>query len=155
MKKLIAMGIATILATSFLFVGCTAKEEKPASTTAKKEEKTYQYYKAEEVKDIVEKNKSAIILDVQVKEDFDKHHIKGAIATYAYPTKTAEDTAKLDAVIPKIKDSKDPVVVVCPGGKGGATRAIDYLVGKGIDKSRFFILEKGQGGWPYENLLEK
>lgn len=153
MKKLIAMGIAAVLATSFLFVGCSAKEEK--QTSAQKEEKTYQYYKAEEVKDIVENNKPAIILDVQVKDDFDNHHIKGAIPTYAYPAKSAEDTAKLDSVIEKIKASKDPVVVVCPGGAGGATRSIDYLESKGIDKSRFFILEKGQKAWPFENLLEK
>lgn len=162
MKKILALILSTVLGLTLL-AGCSNKKEetsvnKEQTTTqeaAKEEKKEYQYYTADQVKDIVENNKPAILLDVQVKEDFDKHHIKGAIPTYAYPAKTDEDTAKLDSVLDKIKSSKDPVVVICPGGAGGATRSIDYLTKKGVDEKRFFILEKGQKGWTYNNLLEK
>lgn len=162
MKKALMMLVATVLTFSMLFVGCSSKNEGSNGNTegtkteaGKTEEKKYQYYTPEQVKDIVENNKPAILLDIQVKDDFDKHHIKGAIPTYAYPAKTAEDTAKLDTVLDKLNASKDPIVVICPGGAGGATRSIDYLKTKGVDASRLFILEKGQSKWPYDELLEK
>ena len=160
MKKILAMAMAMTLSMALVFTGCSSdkKEDtakKPQTEQKASEENKYQYYTADQVKDIVENNKPAIILDVQVKEDYDKHHIKGAIPTYAYPAKTAEDTAKLDASLDKLKASNDPIVVVCPGGAGGATRSIDYLKTKGIDENRLFILEKGQKEWPYDNLLEK
>ncbi|MEG0641791.1 MAG: rhodanese-like domain-containing protein, partial [Clostridium sp.] len=75
--------------------------------------------------------------------------------TYAYPAKTSQDTGKLDTVLDKLNASKDPIVVICPGGAGGATRSIDYLTSKGVDAKKLYILEKGQKGWKYDNLLEK
>jgi thiosulfate/3-mercaptopyruvate sulfurtransferase len=44
--------------------------------------------------------------------------------------------------------------VICPGGAGGAKRTIDYLESENIDGDRLFILENGQGKWPYEELLD-
>lgn len=159
-----------MLLSSLLFVGCsnssdentststeskTAMESTTSTETKEEAEVSYQYYSAEEVKSMVEKKEDMILLDIQVEEEFNEHHIEGAVATYAYPVKTDEDRAKLDAVLPDLESSKAPIVVICPGGAGGATRTIDYLTTKGIDPARLFILEKGQGGWPYDELLAK
>lgn len=160
MKKILTLALSMILTLSLVLVGCSSDKPKEASgekkeaTSTEKKDK-YQYYTADEVKDIVENNKPAILLDIQVEKEFNKNHIKGAIPTYAYPAKTAEDTAKLDSSIEKINASKDPIVVICPGGAGGATRSIDYLVKKGVDEKRLFILKDGQKKWPYDELLEK
>jgi thiosulfate/3-mercaptopyruvate sulfurtransferase len=47
------------------------------------------------------------------------------------------------------------VVIVCPRGGGGAKRAYDHLAGQGVTGGRLFILEQGQQGWPYPELLEQ
>lgn len=93
------------------------------------------------------------IVDIQVEDEFAAHHLPGAIATYAYPTKSSADTAKLDAVLPVLQADAKPILVVCPGGRGGATRTVDYLVGQGIDPRRLFILKDGQSGWTYPSLV--
>ena len=146
MKRLFAI-IMAISLSMLVFTGCSGGNDE-----AKKD---YQYYTAEEVKDSIEKNEDIILLDIQVKEEWDKHHIKGAIETNAYPVKTDEEKAKLDPVLPTIEGNGDPVVIVCPGGAGGAERTHAYLVEKGIDKDRLFILKDGQSKWPYDELLEK
>lgn len=138
--------ILIILALVLIVSGC-AKENTPT------DEKTYQYYTAEETKKFIEDGKDWIILDIQVEDEWNAHHIKGAIPTYAYPVKEDADRAKLEAVLPQLEGDKE-ILVVCPGGGGGATRTIDYLVSKGIDEKRFFILENGQSKWPYDELLE-
>ena len=114
----------------------------------------YNYISPEMLKGRIESGSSQVILDIQVKEQFDKHHIRGAMATYAYPVKTDAEKARLEAVYRQLASHSDPVVIVCPRGGGGATRTYDYLAAKGVDTGRLLILEKGQGGWPYEELLE-
>lgn len=94
------------------------------------------------------------LVDIQVEEEFAKHHITGATSTYAYPVKTDADKAKLQAVLGKIKADKAPVVVICPRGAGGATRTYDYLLSQGVAAERLFILEKGQEGWACPTLTE-
>jgi len=163
MKK-ITLIIASILALALFVTGCTAKPAEEANSgeaaqanaaAAVEEEKTYQYYTADQTKAAVENNEDIILLDIQVEDEWAAHHIKGAIPTHAYPVKTDEDTAKLDTVVSKLEGDQ-PIIVICPGGKGGATRTVDYLSGsKGIAAERLFILENGQGGWPYDELLEK
>ncbi len=93
------------------------------------------------------------LLDIQVEQEFNQQHIQGALATYAYPVKSASDRTKLDATIAQLQQTEDAVVIICPGGGGGAKRAHDYLLEQGIAKERLFILEKGQQGWPYPELL--
>ncbi|VTR65475.1 ThiF [Desulfosarcina cetonica] len=115
---------------------------------------SYEYITAEKVKTKLESNAPMHLVDIQVKEDFDQHHLPGAIATYSYPVKSQEDKAKLDAIIEKLQADDAPVVVVCPRGGGGAKRCYDYLSEKGIAKERLLILEKGQEGWPFEEFLE-
>lgn len=149
MKK-IGFVAAIVLALALVLGGCSKKAETPKTSG----EKTYQYYSAEKTKGAIEKGEKIILLDIQVKEEWDAHHIKGAIPTHAYPVKTDEEKAKLDKVLPKL-EGKQPIIVICPGGAGGATRTIDYLTTKGIKAERLFILENGQSKWPYSELLEK
>ena len=114
----------------------------------------YQYISAEDVKKNLAAQNPMTLVDIQVKEEFDQHHITGAAATYAYPVKSAEDRAKMNGVVEGLKSSQDLAVIVCPRGAGGAKRAYDYLLESGIPESRVFILTKGQAEWPYPELLE-
>ena len=166
-KKIIALLLSVVALFSFVFVGCSkdtandtnTKEETKQETKKddKKDEaaKEYNYIKADELKSKIEKKEKIIILDIQVKDEFDKHHIKGAIETNAYPVKTDEDKAKLDKVMDKLTSSEDPIAIICPKGKGGAEKTYNYLKEKGIKEDRLLILEKGQAGWTHEDLLEK
>jgi len=113
----------------------------------------YNYYSPEQVKLNIETKSPFILLDIQVEEEFDAHHINGALATYAYPVKSDEDKQKIDSLLETLEVSDQRIVVVCPRGGGGAERTVNYLLEKGILKDRLFILEEGQAGWPFEELL--
>ncbi|WP_027632832.1 rhodanese-like domain-containing protein [Clostridium hydrogeniformans] len=147
MKKFLGLIMSLLLVTSVVLVGCSSKEKK-------EEGKGFQYYTADQVKESIEKKKDMILLDIQVEDEFNKHHIKGAIPTYAYPVKTDEDKKKLDKEIPNLEKSTAPIVIVCPGGAGGAEKTHAYLKEKGIKEDRIYILEKGQKAWPHKDLLE-
>lgn len=153
MKKLLSLTAFIFLSLSVVFTGCSKEESK--TSTSSTEQKEFKYYTAEETKKAIEEKKDIILLDIQVEEEFKAHHINGVIPTYAYPVKSDEDKAKLEKVLPDLQKSKSPIIIVCPGGAGGAERTFAYLSEKGIDKDRLYILEKGQKGWPYEELLEK
>jgi thiosulfate/3-mercaptopyruvate sulfurtransferase len=112
-----------------------------------------QYISSSDVKNRIQNGTPMIILDIQVKAEFDQHHITGALATYAYPVKSDADKTKLDLVMEKLGTNGDPLVIVCPRGGGGAKRTWQYLSSKGISTDRMYILENGQGGWPYPELL--
>lgn len=134
------MSLRTVLflLLTALFLGSVAgAAEKP----------TYNYISAAALEARLNAAQPTNILDIQVEEEYAKHHIKGAIATHAYPVKGDEDRARLAAAIAKIKANSDPVVIVCPRGAGGATRTYDYLLTQGIPAERLLILEKGQEGW--------
>ncbi|WP_250676007.1 rhodanese-like domain-containing protein [Paraclostridium ghonii] len=149
MKKILLLCSLALMITLSL-VGCSSKEKESTQ-----DEKKYNYYTADELKEAIEGKKDITLVDIQVKDEYDKHHIKGTIPTYAYPAEKSEETAKLDKVLPKLEENKNPIIVVCPGGGGGAKRTIDYLESKGVKSDRLFILENGQKGWPYDELLEK
>lgn len=166
MKRLSVLA-ALLLSVSLIFTGCgnTAQEssetpvaEAPAEETpaapAAEAERTFNYYTADQTKAAIENKEDMILLDIQVEDEWNQHHIQGAIPTYAYPVETDEDKAKLDGILDQLEGDK-PIVIVCPGGKGGAQRTVAHLESKGIAPERIFILENGQGGWPYEDLLEK
>jgi len=116
---------------------------------------SFNYMTADKVREKIETGQKMIILDIQVAEEFNRHHLKGAVATYAYPVKSDEDRAKLGEMFSQISSNGDPVVIVCPRGKGGAKRAYKYLSSKGISEERLYILENGQFGWPYSWLLDE
>jgi rhodanese-related sulfurtransferase len=159
MKKKIIMG-AMLFAMTFTVVGCGANSAEVSTDTQQEQtqeqekEETFNYYTAEQLKTAIENNEKLIMVDIQVEDAWNEHHIKGAISTKAYPVKTDDEKAKIDAIMDKL-DGDDPIVVICPGGKGGAQNTVNHLKSKGIAEERLFILENGQGGWPYEELLEK
>ncbi|WP_319764828.1 rhodanese-like domain-containing protein [Maridesulfovibrio sp.] len=111
---------------------------------------TYNYMSPASLHNAVATNADVAIVDIQVADEFKAHHIKGAIETNAYPVKSTAETDKLNAAFSKLKDTAQPIVVICPRGKGGAERAVQYLAKKGIAPYRLFILTNGQGGWPFE-----
>lgn len=113
------------------------------------------YVKPDEFKKWLEGGKSMIIVDIQLKEDFAKHHFKGSIQTNAYPVKAEDEKKRLDAALSKAKASKDDVVIICPRGKGGAMNTYEYLKSNGISENRLYILEGGIAGWPYKEMLQK
>ncbi len=116
-------------------------------------ETSYNYITPDDLKTRIQSAESLTILDIQVEEEYSLHHIKGSVATYAYPVKTEEEKSRIDSVYSSLDGSFDPVVIVCPRGGGGAKRTFDYLVSKGFEADRLFILEKGQAGWPYPELI--
>lgn len=116
---------------------------------------SYQYISAADVKHKVEKQENVLLLDIQVEEEFNQHHITGAIETYAYPVKSETDRGKLATVLAQAKTSAEPIVIICPRGGGGAKRAYDYLKDQGITEGRLMILEGGQAKWPYAEMLAK
>ncbi len=118
-----------------------------SSAFAMKDE--YNYMNAESLQKALDQNAAITIVDIQVADEFKDHHIKNAIATYAYPVKSADDKAKLTDSLSQIKNNDQPVVVICPRGKGGAERTINYLASNGIPSYRLFVLTNGQDGWPY------
>lgn len=114
----------------------------------------YNYISAEEMKEKLTSEESVIIVDIQVEKEFKQHHLPGSIATYAYPVKSESERAAIDTAITKYNETGDPVVIVCPRGKGGAKRTYDYMVSKNIAADKLTILEKGMAGWPYKDLVE-
>ena len=115
----------------------------------------YNYVSPEQVKDWMSSGTPVSIVDIQVREEFDAHHLKGAIPTYSYPVKSDAEKAMLDGTVDVLKEDNTRIVVVCPRGKGGAKRCYDYMADRGIDRDRLLILEQGMAGWPFKELVEK
>lgn len=126
-----------------------------ATTVSAGEPPKYNYISVQALEARLTAGQPTNLVDIQVEEEFARHHIKGAVPTYAYPVKSAADTVKLDGVIGQLKENDHPVVIVCPRGGGGATRTYDYLLAQGIAAERLLILEKGQDGWVCAALTEK
>ncbi|MFA5516896.1 MAG: rhodanese-like domain-containing protein [Desulfuromonadales bacterium] len=114
----------------------------------------YRYIAAADLEARLTADQPTHLVDIQVEKEFARHHIKGAIATYAYPVKSQADQAKLAAVLETLQGDSAPVVIVCPRGAGGATRTYDYLLRSGIAGERLLILAEGQAGWSYAPLTE-
>lgn len=108
----------------------------------------YNYIKAEEVaKIITDNNPDYAIIDIQLEDKFNQQHLRGAIATYAYPGDKPEMHEKLKAGLEEVKENQK-IIIVCPRGGGGAKNSINYYRSIGVDNSRLLILENGQEGWP-------
>ena len=138
-------GILISLLAVLVFVGCGGKVDKKSQ---------YNYISADETAKIMRENPDKIVLiDIQETDDFEEEHLKGAIATYAYPVKTEEEKARIAKHVSDIKPDQK-VVVVCPRGGGGADRAYDFLLQSGIKKENLFTLTDGQYGWPREQISD-
>ncbi len=118
-------------------------------------EEDFKYISPTGLKGMIESGSRVTILDIQVADEYNAHHIKGAISTYAYPVKSDEDRGKLDRVFTDISSGSESVVIVCPRGAGGAKRTYTYLRSTGIPEKRLLILRGGQSSWPFPALLEK
>lgn len=112
----------------------------------------YNYLEPAQLKQWLTSGKKVAIVDIQVPDEFKKHHLAGAIETNAFPAKSAEERRRLDGVIAKVAASNEDIVVVCPRGGGGAKNTCDYLKEKGISEKRTYILKEGMLGWPYKEL---
>lgn len=108
-----------------------------------------------ELKKRLDAGDKPLLLDIQVEQDFARHHIAGAQPTFAYPAKSDAERAKLKPMVERILSSQDDVVIVCPAGGGGARNTYDFLKSQGVPESRMRILEKGQKGWPYPELVKQ
>jgi len=115
----------------------------------------YNYYTADHLKAALEAEDAFELLDIQVEDEFDAHHINGAVETNAYPVKSDEDKAKLDITLDALKANTNDIVIVCPRGGGGAERTYQHLEAQGIASNRLYILEGGQADWPYSELMNQ
>lgn len=112
----------------------------------------YNYISPEDVKAHIDagdvESGAVLMVSSQTEEELAVSHMKGKLITNnARPLKTVDDYAKLEPSYEIIKDTDAPVILICPGGKSGATRQFDYFVAKGIDADRLMILENGQGNF--------
>lgn len=110
----------------------------------------YNYISQDDLQKRLQAKDAMILLDICPVEQFASGHIPGSIETNAFPVKTDEEKALLDAKLPTISASSDDVVIVCPRGGGGARNTFDFYTSKGVAQKRLLILEKGMDNWPYE-----
>jgi len=141
-QRRIKMAKKIVLITAILLITLGLKIEASAGD--------YNFISAEDLHKRVAAESSMIIVDILPAEQFAKGHIKGAIETNAYPVKTEAEKARLAEQLPKIMESTDDVVIICPRGSGGAKRTFDFYKENGVAEKRLLILEKGMNGWPYE-----
>ncbi len=111
-----------------------------------------QYVSPETFKGWLTSNTS-IVIDVQPYSAYVKKHFPGSYATYAYPVTSPQQKQQLDNLLPMIKKSEKPVVLVCPGGITGAPNARLHLLERGIPNKRLYILKGGTWGWPWKNMF--
>jgi rhodanese-related sulfurtransferase len=112
----------------------------------------YRYISADDLDRKLRAGDKMVIVDISPADEFAQGHISGSIETNAYPTETAEERAKLDKALPAISASTADVIIVCPGGGGGAKRTVDYYKSRGVDETRMLILEKGLRKWPHAKV---
>ena len=137
---LVALPLAALL-----LIGCGGKV---------KENAKYNYITADETAKLMREDASKIVLvDIQEKADFEEEHLKGALPTYAYPVKTDAEKARLAELLSTIKPDQK-VVIICPRGGGGADRAYDFYLEKGLKKEQLFTLKGGQYEWPRDKIKD-
>jgi rhodanese-related sulfurtransferase len=108
-----------------------------------------------ELKKRLESGDKPMLVDIQPEADYAQHHLPGALPTYAYPAKSEAERSKLLPTVRQILAGKDDVVIVCPAGGGGARNTYEFLKSQGVPESRMRILEKGQKGWPYAEMVTR
>lgn len=114
---------------------------------------SFNYLEPDQFKEILDSQQAVIIVDIQVKEEFNAHHFPGSIETNAYPVKTIEQQIMIAPALEAYKNTGHQVVVVCPRGGGGAKRCYSYLKSQGVPEEKLTILEGGVAKWPYREML--
>jgi rhodanese-related sulfurtransferase len=114
---------------------------------------SFNYMTPAELKQRLESGNPPFLLDIQVEQEYAQHHLPGTFPTYAYPARSDEERQRLKPALGKIMTTSQDVVIICPAGGQGARNAYRYLKEQGVPESRMRILEHGQGGWPYPELL--
>ena len=114
---------------------------------------SFNYMQPEELKALLDAGKQPIIVDIQVKDEFNAHYFSGSIETNAFPVKTDAQRKQIDVAVKSYEITGDNVVVVCPRGGGGAKRCYSYLKSQGIPEEKLTILEGGIAKWPYGSML--
>lgn len=112
----------------------------------------YNYIDPNDLRKRLSANDDLLIIDIQVEEEFNRHHIPGSLATHAYPVKSDQHRARLDPIVALQRNDPRPLIIVCPRGAGGAKRTYDYLAANGVDRDQLLILEKGMSGWDFNEL---
>lgn len=110
----------------------------------------YNFISQDDMRDRLNAHDQVTIIDICPIDQYAKGHLPGAIETNAYPVKSDEERAKLTPTLAELKASTEDIVIVCPGGRGGAKRTYEYYMDNGIEEDRLFILENGMNGWPYQ-----
>lgn len=95
----------------------------------------------------------ALVVDVQTYDGYLRMHFPGSLTTHAYPVVTDAQKKSVESVIPAIRSTDKPVVLVCFGGVTGAPNARLHLLSKGIPNKRLFILQGGSMGFPFRNMM--
>jgi rhodanese-related sulfurtransferase len=114
---------------------------------------SFNYMTPAELKQRLESGNPPFMVDIQVEKEYARHHLPGTFPTYAYPARSEEEREKLKPAVGQILATKQDVVIICPAGGQGAKNAYRFLKEQGVPESRMRILEKGQGGWPYPEML--
>lgn len=110
----------------------------------------YNYITQDDMRVRLNAKDSMHIVDICPVDLYAEKHLAGSVETNAYPVKSDEERGKLTPLLDDLKADSRDIIIVCPGGKGGAKRTYDYLAENGIDTNRMKILEHGMKGWPYE-----
>ena len=116
---------------------------------------SFNYIKPADLKQRLESGEQPFLLDIQVENEYSQHHLPGTVPTYAYPAQSSEERGKIKPAVAKILATNKDVVIICPGGGRGAENAYNFLKEQGVPEKRMLILERGQGGWPYPEMLSK
>ncbi len=114
---------------------------------------SFNYITPADLKQRLQSAEQPFLLDIQVEKEYVQHHLPGAVPTYAYPVKSDGERAALKPAVANILATNKDVVIICPGGGQGAKNAFTFLKKQGVPQKRMRILEKGQRGWPYPELL--
>ena len=164
MKKIAALILILTLAVALCACGSGADKSAPPTSGSSAPEADSgsaaggvfeadgrQYITADRLKSDIEAGKDLFLLDIQPETNFNEHHLQGAVATFAFPVETDEEKGKVEAVLGGAEGKA--LIIICPGGKGGANNTWAYLTSADYDMSTVFILENGQNGWPHADLL--
>ena len=89
-------------------------------------EDPFNYITPEKTKLRIESGEAVTLLDIQIEDEYARHHIRGSLATYAYPVKSDAQKAKLDRVIPNppVVDQSLLFLLNIPGQKRRVVKGI-------------------------------